>query len=65
MLVAFGHLAKLVTNGQVTNYQLYMQLFTWPSGRSPDSDHLKLVKWPTANSSQFLLVILGYLTNES
>ena len=28
-LVAFGHQAKLVTNGQkkVTNYELYMQLF--------------------------------------
>ncbi len=27
-LVALGHRAKLVTNGQVTNYELYVQLVT-------------------------------------
>ena len=28
-LVALGHWAKLVKNGQVTNYELYVQLVTW------------------------------------
>ncbi len=34
-LVALGHWAKLVTNGQVTNYQLCMQLVTWAMCLSP------------------------------
>ncbi len=28
-LVAHGHRAKLVTNGQVTNYEWYVQLVIW------------------------------------
>ena len=36
-LVTLGHRAKLVTNGQVTYYKLYVPLVTW-----------KLVKWVSA-----------------